>query len=449
METESKDLDLPESPEFPKQKFQQIWVLGKMIEISYQNEGGGDWPRHNLRFSDAGISLIDSDKCERAVILDLYHTWLITNDKPGIRSGYKAGTLAVFDDGRQGERDIRRRLVDVLQSPEKPMTNKATGAKGKLDNRAAIEKIRGELASQLQLETTDPVLQKCPVVEIKTCNQYKFDTMVNTCAPAVEYFDQVQLYLHEEKLPFAILFIKNRNGFGQTGVEIPYLEFVIWSDPERQAEILAGFSKTWRAWKRIEKRLPTENILEDKDLPKRPFVRQSSSCKYCRVHKACWGKEPEEPATSTTKKEGVEPPSKELLESALKGYRVIHEQISELKGEKDELYGVLIRYFEATGEKQLIIGDIRATASEKKQTEIDTEILRNLLTKAQFLRVVDPVRKKVDMLIAAREIDAGVMEQALRETGEKTTSITVTRMKPKTHKIPKEKKAKKETKNAD
>lgn len=394
-----------------EQKIQKSNILLPLLEASYRKEYT-EWPRRNLRCSDAGAGADAGDKCEREIYYDFKF--------PDMKTSLTTGSLVLFDDGRIHEGDIRRRLSLVLRSPEKEVFDPETGAKGKLDNTVYFNKIQDGLKEAVgekffNLLTNDHDGALDPVLELKSVNEFQFKEMGEGGYILQHYYDQVQYYLLLTGRAWALILIKNRNNFGIEKGSIPYLEFMIFPDAERQKEIRKGL-------------MIVKETVEQSVLPPRPFKRGSSKCSYCRFKKACWGDEA--PAFAMKPDETIEKPSQEMLESAVRVYKTTSEKLKELEATKDEAGAVIKRFFKATAEKELIVDKIKASCSQSTRSYIDAELLKEKIGAELYIKVSMPNAKLLDKAIEDREIDARLVEEATKQTAP-TITIRVSAIKEK------------------
>ncbi|MFA5153374.1 MAG: hypothetical protein WC554_12495 [Clostridia bacterium] len=432
------------------QKVFRINVLLPYIEDSYRNEYT-EYTRLNLRFSDAGAASEGGEKCEREIFYDIYNSV----DKSLLSSG----SLVLFDDGRLHEQDIRRRLRLILQSPERELLDKELTvnerpARGKIDNTARLSSIKESLflneaiLAQLAAAGVKPEDLDDPILEIKSVNQYQFEDMAETGLIKQTYYDQVQMYLHASGKKWALILIKNRNSAGPEKGAMPFLEFVILPDPERIQQIRDGL-------------LATAKFINGKEAPPRPFLKESTNCSYCRHKYTCWGadfgKKAEVPMLDT--EQAVEAPDKEILEGAIRRMVQINAAMKELETEAEQIKPMISRYFKATKQLEIIVGDIKTKYVVGSSTWLDEEFLRSTLKPDQYMAVSEPSRKLLEAAIENRKIDAKVLEDALRSKPSYQVRFYIIKppkeserqgvpAAPKPPKVPKEKKPKSVKKGA-
>jgi hypothetical protein len=374
------------------QKVHKSNLLLPLIEASYRNEYT-EYARRNLRCSDAGAGADEGDKCEREISYDFL--------MPGKKSLLTSGTLVLFEDGRLGESDIRNRLIHILRSPEREITDPASGARGKLDNMVMVRKLTLPVEGEPVHET--PIYpQEDPILEIKTVNEWSFQAMAASGQVNQSYYDQVQEYLGITKTPWAILIIKNRNSSGPEPGALPFLEFVVYPDSERFAQIQAGLATT-------------QECVNQKILPPRPFLVDSTKCQYCRYKYECWGeriraKTPElkyEPA------EGAgDAPGQEILEGAIRAAVVAQNKMKEGEKEYEEATSVIKQYFKVKGPGEIFVDNIKASSTKVEKTGLDKEKLKELIPNTLLIEVCEPNKKAIEQAIADRKCDASVLPAA-------------------------------------
>jgi len=396
-----------------EQKVFRVEVLTPLLEETYRTEYT-EYPRRNLRFSDAGAAADEGEKCEREIYYDIYNS----QEKSLLTSG----SLVMFDDGHIHEADIRRRLRLVLRSPERELSDEEIRVKerptsGKIDNTIQFSSIKEGLFLNEALKEALGVLENGddPVLEIKTTNEFTFQEIARTGLISQTYYDQVQMYLHASHKKFAIVLIKNRNSNGPEKGKMPYLEFVILPDVERQEQIRAGLKTV-------------AECINNKILPPRPFLRNSTKCSYCRHKFTCWGEEMKEEAPVLETDDVVEAPSQEILEGAIRLCNDLGKQIKDLETQYDEAKVIVERYFKATKQTELSVGKLKATYITTNRGYLDKGFLSENLTSKQLVLISEPSKKLLEAAIADRQIDAKVLEDATKYA--KSFSVRISEIKP-------------------
>jgi hypothetical protein len=387
------------------QKVIRTKILIPLLEDSYRAEYT-EYARRNLRCSDAGAAADEGDKCER----EIYYDFTIPEKKSLLTSG----TLVLFDDGRIHEQDIRRRLRLVLRSPERELTDPDLGARGKIDNMVDSRKVVLPVEGEPGQET--PIFPKeDPVLELKSVNEYAYQDMARSGRINQSYYDQVQYYLFLTGISWAICLIKNRNSSGDEKGVIPFLEFVVFSDAERQAQLRAGLATI-------------KECVEKKIIPPRPFLKDSTKCSYCRFKFECWGAELA-PAPALEPDKTVEAPAQEILESAIRTFHNCNKAAKELEKMQEEARSVIERYFKATAAPEIISGNIKAAYSISEGRILSREILLKSLTPVLYSTIAKPDRGLLETAIANRMFDAGILESAFVPSGKKTARLLVNEVK--------------------
>jgi len=399
------------------QKVIRSKILIPFLEDSYREEYT-EYARRNLRCSDSGASCDEGEKCEREIFYDM--------TIPEKKTLLSSGTLVLFDDGRIHEQDIRRRLRLVLRSPERELkddeiTINGRPVSGKIDNMVDSKKIASALDPAL-----DKDLQGDPVLEIKSANEFSYQMMAREGKINQAYEDQIQEYLFLSKAKWAICLIKNRNSSGDEKGVLPYLEFIVLSDPERQAMIRAGLKTTAEC---VEKNI----------LPPRPFLRESTKCSYCRFWRVCWGPPKEKPEAPAVPIEEGPAPDQEMVESALKVYASTKTQIDELEKIQGEAKSVLSRFFRATKLSEAQVENIKATYSTTTRNYIDKLELLKAVNVGVYARVSEPVNKLLEQAVKDRLIDAKVIDDVTKP-GKTQENLRVTKIKDKAERVKNDKK---------
>lgn len=387
------------------QKLIKSNIILPFLEDSYRS-GYTEYQQKNLRCSDAGVACDDGEKCERALFYNLTQS----EDKSLLSSQ----SLVLFDDGRLHEEDIRRRLRVVLRSPEREVSDQQNGARGKIDNMVVFKTLKemtyaNEALSEIIKQYN---LDEDPILEIKTVNEFMYQYMASNGKISQNYYDQVQYYMFLTKVKWAIVLIKNRNTTGDSPGKLPFLEFIVLSDRERQAQIRAGLNTV-------------NDCVEKNVLPPRPFLRESTQCTYCRFKYVCWPKQEAEPIE--VEKEG-QAPSQEILESAMKLCAKLDDEIKAKEEQRNEAKQVIESYFKATGEKELSVANVRATYTVFPRSYIDAELLLEKVGVQTYLKVSAPSNQQLKQAISNRLIDANVLEQ-VKKPGPLTRMLRISQPK--------------------
>lgn len=371
-----------------EQKIIKSNILLPFLEASYREEYT-EYARKNLRASDAGAAADEGEKCER----EIYYDFTL----PEKKSLLSTGSLVLFDDGRLHEADIRRRLRLILRSPERELSDEEIGARGKIDNQVDAHKIK---TWEIEKVPVGLDLIGDPILEIKSLNEFQFQEFAAKGIISQAYYDQVQYYLFLSKIKWALILIKNRNSSGAEKGSLPFLEFIILPDEKRQSEIRAGLKTT-------------KECADNKILPPRPFLRESSKCSYCRFKVECWGAEIEK-VLETKPDTSIESPSQEILESAVLLYNTTNRQIKDLEKQSDEARAVIERYFKATGKSEILVQNVKASYIISGKTLLDKALLIKELGPIKYADIAEPSRKLIEKAIEDRQIDAGIYDRAKR-----------------------------------
>lgn len=394
-----------------EQKVIRTKILIPLIEDSYRAEYT-EYARRNLRCSDAGAAVDEGEKCEREIYYDF--------TCPEKKSLLSNGTLVLFDDGRIHEQDIRRRLRLVLRSPERELTDEELGCRGKIDNMVERKKIISEGVIGMGEGASAITFEGDPILEIKTVNEFSYQMMARDNQISQSYYDQIQYYLFLTGAKWAICLIKNRNSSGDEKGALPFLEFTVQPDPERQAAIRAGLKTI------VE-------CVAQKIMPPRPFLRDSTKCSYCRFKFTCWGIPV--PAAEIPAGPAEVAPDQEMVESALKVYAATDAQITELDAVKEQAKAILLRFFRATKLPETIVADVKATYSASVRSYIDKNALLQAITRETYVSVSEPVRKLLEQAVANRFIDAKVVEDVTKKSDKVTEYLRVSKQKSKTERV--------------
>jgi len=171
------------------------------------------------------------------------------------------------------------------------------------------------------------------LVEIKSISHFGFEDMAE---PKEEWVGQLTIYMHYLNVKKGIIFAVNKNTSQMKQFEVPYSE--------------KEFKKVVKYFKNVEK-----YIKKDKE-PKRPYARDSWQCRYCKFNKHCWRDCPLPEPPELKIDESVEPPSQEVLESAISIYGYLDAEIKKLTSEYKAAKQIIECYFKTNKEK-IVSGD--------------------------------------------------------------------------------------------
>jgi len=236
------------------------------------------------------------------------------------------------------------------------------------------------------------------VTELKSKNPYAF----NVEEPHQEEIDQLFWYIYAAKKSKSL---KERNiqDYGY----ILYMErgetsdfpFAAWKIPYDEKRVKA-----------IRKRFrDLKQLIDAKKIPQRPHERDSIKCNYCRFKEYCWKGIPEAKEPELQADPSIEKPEKELVESAENRYVQLKSEIAEREKEIKEVYGLLIRYFKATGAEETE----RLKHIFSKKTSLDEDYLLKEL-KGKWHLIASPQAKLIQQAIKDGEVDPEVFERAKR-----------------------------------
>jgi len=271
----------------------------------------------------------------------------------------------------------RKRLVDSSRDLEYGLEDWEIEATGRLDNFITED---GGLA----------------VAEIKSKNPYGF----NVDEPQEAEIDQLQWYIYAAKknnsirdrkiLDHGYILYLERGEIA----DFPIAGWKIGYDPDHVEVIRDRFKRLWQA-------------IQDKDIPIRPYERDSIKCQYCRFREFCWQGIPEAKEPELLPDESIEKPEKELVISAEQRYVQLKAEIAAREKELKGVYGLLMRYFQATGVSETDY--LKHIFS--KSTTLDEDYLLSRL-KDKWHLIAKPQARLIQQAIKDGEVDPEIFERA-------------------------------------
>jgi len=239
------------------------------------------------------------------------------------------------------------------------------------------------------------------ITEVKAKNPYGFQNE----EPEQWEIDQLLWYIFAAKKSKNLKQRKiNNYGYilyieGWPVSDFPFISWKIQYDEKRIAEIRKRFKKLWK-------------VIQEEKLPNRQFERNSIKCQYCRLKEFCWQGVPEEPKKPEIKSdETIEKPEQELIDSAVNRYLKLKEELKEKKEEFEQVYEILLKYFKATGNTEIPIGDKILEYSLTKRMVLNNQYLLNKL-KDKWHLFSKPQIKLLQQAIKDGNVDPEIFERA-------------------------------------
>lgn len=227
------------------------------------------------------------------------------------------------------------------------------------------------------------------LVEIKSISHFGFEDMIE---PKEEWVGQLMIYMHYLAVKKGVIFAINKNTSEMKQWPIEYNEAI--------------FEKVKGYFLEVAK-----FIKEDKESD-RPYARDSWQCGYCKFNGHCWRDcpIPEPPAFKIDAT--IEPPSQEILESAINTFCSLDGQIKEFKKEHDAAKEVIERYFKTNTEKTVSNSAYIIERIQRQNIDFDIEKLRQGLGPEKFALISKPSSTMIKQALKDGLVDPTVVEKA-------------------------------------
>ena len=227
------------------------------------------------------------------------------------------------------------------------------------------------------------------LTEIKSISHFGFEHMDE---PKKEWVLQLMIYLHYLKVKKGIIFAINKNTSQMKQWEVNY-------DPEI-------FKKVVNYFKTVSK-----HIKSNKE-PNREHPRDSWQCGYCKFSKYCWKDIPipEPPAFKID--EAVEPPSQEILESAVNTYCYLKNEIKKLTDECGSAEEVIKQYFKTNQETSVSSDENIIERIQRQKVIFDSEKLLKKLGAEKYAVISKPQSKLISQALKDGLVDPTAVEES-------------------------------------
>jgi len=362
------------------------YLISELI-ASYRDEwqkGSGQrdhLPRKSFYFSDVS-------KGDRQIY------YLFRN--PEEKSTIADRTLILFRNGDLLHEDVQarlrdRRAIDSSRDVEYGLEDFEIDATGRLDCFAAEFRFVRE-ANGLA------------VTEIKTKNPFNFDVE----EPTQDEIDQGLWYIFGAK---AAKSLKKRNilnhGYilyvDRAGISDP-LPLALWKFDYDQARV----DKIRERFRKLKV------VVEAGEIPQRCAERDSTKCLYCRFENFCWEGIPRPTAPVFVADETVEPPEQELVESMAARFLELKDKEKETKEGLKLAYGILMKYFKATGLEQISANGRQIIHGFQADVEFDEAYLLANVPLELWPQIAAPSLARFREAVKAGLIDPEIFERAKR-----------------------------------
>lgn len=225
--------------------------------------------------------------------------------------------------------------------------------------------------------------------EIKSISYFGFEDMIE---PKEEWIGQLMIYMHYLGVKRGVIFAINKNTSEMKQWSIDYDEKVF----EKVKDYFLAVAKF---------------VKEDKE-PDRPYARDSWQCGYCKFAAYCWRDCPIPEAPAFKIDETIEPPSQEILESAINTFCNLDEQIKDLKKEYDAAKEILERYFKTNTERTVSNEKYIIERIQRQNVDYDPEKLRQGLGPEKFALISKPSSTMIKQALKDSLVDPTVIEKA-------------------------------------
>lgn len=225
--------------------------------------------------------------------------------------------------------------------------------------------------------------------EIKSISHFGFEDLDE---PKPEWVAQLTIYMHYLNVKRGIIFAINKNTSEMKQWEVIY-------NPEVFAKIKEYF-------------LDVAKYVKENKEPDRPYARDSWQCGYCKFNGHCWRDCPIPEAPAFKVDETIEPPSQEILESAINTYCSLDEQIKLLKKDYEAAKEIIERYFKTNTEKTVSNLTYTIERIQRQNTDYDIDKLRQGLGPEKFALISKPSSTMIKQALKESLIDPTVVEKA-------------------------------------
>jgi CRISPR/Cas system-associated exonuclease Cas4 (RecB family) len=305
-------------------------------------------------------------------------------------------TLILFSNGNILHEDIQARLrsrkaIDSSRDIEYGLEDFEIDTTGRLDCFAAEFRFVPEANGLV-------------VTEIKTKNPYNFDIE----EPTQGEIDQGLWYIFRAREAKSL---KERNilDYGY----ILYMDRAAISDPlplalwkfDYEQERVDGIRERFRKLK---------IAIETEQIPQRCAERDSTDCAYCRFENFCWEGIPRPTAPVFVADEAVELPEQELVESMAARFLELKDKEKEAKEGLKLAYGILMKYFKATGLEQITANGRQIVHGFQAETEFDEAYLLAHLAPELWPQIATPSVTRFREAVKAGLVDPEIFERAKR-----------------------------------
>lgn len=375
-----------------------VQILNQYVMDWKRGHSADKRPRPYFYVSDAG-------RCARQLV----YQFIQPEDKFDI----SAKTIILFKMGDLFHDELQNMMMRIGATTSKDVEF-GTFGKMDFDPRGRLDVILTE-----QVAGADVAV----IADIKSKNSFAMES-----EPSIEEVLQLSIYMYQCKqdkyfekrgqkiADYGYLIYVDRGGMADP----PYVVWRIEYD-----EALVATAREWfaRVWAKVQA----------KELPDRPYTRDSLQCSYCRFKGTCWAEFPEVVPAPSEKDLAIVPPSFEIVESMAKLFVNTRDQIKELQRDVDAAEAVLTQYFKGTGFNSLPVGEITIKYEDTTSNEIDIDYLMKY-AKDHWAAFAKPQITMLREAVKAGVISGTVFAKAVKEVPGKAVKVR----KPKKEKGPKE-----------
>ena len=227
------------------------------------------------------------------------------------------------------------------------------------------------------------------LTEIKSISHFGFEHMDE---PKKEWVLQLMIYLHYLRMKRGIIFAINKNTSQMKQWEVNY-------DPKI-------FKTAVNYFKAVSK------CIKNDTEPDREYPRDSWQCGYCKFSKHCWRDIPipEPPAFKID--EAIEPPSQEILESAVNTYCFLKNEIKKMAAEYESAEKVIKQYFKTNQEASVSSEKNVIERIQRQKIIFDSVKLLKKLGVEKYAIISKPQAKLITQALKDGLVDPTTVEES-------------------------------------
>ena len=348
-----------------------------------------EWKREHSRdkVARSHFYVTDADKCPRRIYYDFHHAEQ--------KRDLTIGTILMFRFGDLFHGELEMVLGRLRYTVNRNVEYGLVEREGlPFEKSGRVDVLIDERESEFELLV---------VLDIKSKNSYAFDS-----EPAMDEIKQVVSYVHMAKhdkylkskgkpiANHAYLLYVDRGGLSREPLALWRVEY----SEALVKEIEAEFISMWSA-------------IQKKQLPERPFMRDSVPCSYCRYAPFCWADIPVPEVPKFEADPSIPEPAQEIVESMANTYLTAKTQISELEKQVEIAEKVLKNYFKSKGVDNLSVPAGEIGFEIVQSTVLDAAFLFKTLPAALWPEFSKPSITALRDLVKRKLVDGTTFEKSL------------------------------------